>query len=912
MEEKEIKQVYFIYTQNGGNNNIKSIELNDNIIDCKELSKEIKEEYIQIIYCLKISKNKDENEIKISLIDNQNDSYNSSFSLIPSGLLEKENITLDDYIIFNLKFKSINDNKGKNLNQFSLAYDTQFYIFESQFKNEDKMLFGLYISTIYQVLLKYKQKFDFILKFFLEIYNNKKIPIIKCFFNNMKTILKNCEYVEHLEIAEEKLNVLNDAKKIRENLLANDEEKNLEEDIYIFLAYYYIHYKKKLFIKFINNKKYENKINISLKSNRNIFNNFTTKIINAELMDYAESGVELLSLMKLYPNIVECFKILTSFNIYLKFINFKQLERRAIGIMSIQEPNINDDINLLKEYFQNIIEYFKLETMFPLIIKEDFFIQYLKLYEENDNDFQKMIIIINMLNLYNLCNAIKFNIGQIFDNFINKGISLLKENKLKNLDFFNFIESAPTILFENEEFINNFHNGIEFNGINNEFVNQILNDDKYNLKINLGNSYYKIIQKIFDKLLAMKDLLVLRDWDIYENTDENLIEIFLKTIERIWINDPENNAFGLENLFAKEFAAASIKMKNYKSILDSIEEKISKEKIMAIYSNILIQEYKASNNFITHIKDYITNYDKITPRYIWFLTTTVKGKDLKAERLRKYLENDGKKFEVKYSDFALYPNNKVETIILFTNLKNYGIIPQYFKDSEYYKNSMRAKYDIEQNIFKDALVMLSNIEKIQELLEYCFTEKNEDDINKNMMLIINFQDKIEATKKYYDSLKLIGNYWETFFQKEKNDELNKLNKFINDFENKKLEMCFEEINLENPLLKYLNEAEEGKKLQGSIIFMEFYKSLNNINNERERFDLALKKFNELKKLGINSNLNSNIFENEIKEGVINAVKKNKDLLDEELTFIKNYFKFGENDNFDIAVIKDCIINLIDN
>ena len=198
---------------------------------------------------------------------------------------------------------------------------------------------------------------------------------------------------------------------------------------------------------------------------------------------------------------------------------------------------------------------------------------------------------------------------------------------------------------------------------------------------------------------------------------------------------------------------------------------------------------------------------------------------------------------MKYSDFSNFPNIFEERLILFINLKNYGIIPTYFAHSDYYKDSMKSKNYIEHNIFKDCIVMSNNLDKIKELLEIFFLDKDEDPFTGCYLIMINFQDKFGNAKKYYDSLKLVQNYWTKFFSKEKKEELTNLTKYLTEFENKKLVDCIKEIGLENPFLKYHDEAEEGNKLEKSIFFMEFYERLSDIDNEKKRFDLSLKIFN---------------------------------------------------------------------
>ena len=101
-----------------------------------------------------------------------------------------------------------------------------------------------------------------------------------------------------------------------------------------------------------------------------------------------------------------------------------------------------------------------------------------------------------------------------------------------------------------------FHNGIEFSEKDNDFINDILTKDKYNLQSILGNSYRKVFEKIFEKYIIPKDLVALMSWNIDDNIPEIILDIFLKTIKRIWLNYPENNMYGLFSLLAKEFGMA--------------------------------------------------------------------------------------------------------------------------------------------------------------------------------------------------------------------------------------------------------------------------------------------------------------------------------------------------------------------
>ena len=97
----------------------------------------------------------------------------------------------------------------------------------------------------------------------------------------------------------------------------------------------------------------------------------------------------------------------------------------------------------------------------------------------------------------------------------------------------------------------------------------------------------------------------------------------------------------------------------------------------------------------------------------------------------------------------------------------------------------------------------------------------------------------------------------------------------------------------------------------SIFFMSIYESYKDkyIDKDKEIFEKSLIKFNELEKLGINSDINS--LEKDLKDILIVSVYKNKNKLEDEINFIKLFFGFdsGEN-NFNIIKIKEELLKLL--
>ena len=928
MEEDEEKiNIYFIYGQKGEFSKIEYFELNEQVINAEILTKEAYGNYIAVLYCIEVIKSKIGNLISISLIDDKGELYISNIST--NSLKYAGNGKI--FFIYKLQFRPFEYNENNNLEQIILDYQEQFYIFRQQFKKDINILTNLYKSTFYNFLMRMEPTFNFILSFFFDIFDVDKYStypelkiVFKYFFQNMKIILGNSIFVDSLDISKSKLNILSDSENIKVKLLSifnhNDKEENMEENIILFLAYYYIHYEHKLFIKFINNKNEEEKYKIKniLKSNRKIFNDFSTKVINSPLMMEAEDGYELLSLVELYPNIIEFFKILTLEEIYNKFLEFQRNEQKAINVMYVLKPNKNDNMDLLCDYFKIIFK----KDFFPVIIREDFFVEYHKLFEKED--FPKATKLMEIINLcmVNLRKMNSIDFSMITQQYFQKGLELIKNKKLLNenlIDFLNICSRLKLIKDSSiiiELVFNYIPKCIILEEKKSIFLNKILNNDdfgEFNLKNYLKDYYYIVFEQVFEQFKTPKDLLQLLPWNINIYTPEEIIEIFLLTIKRIWLKYPENNMHGLDNLFAKEFAFSSLKVKNYMEIFEELEKKIEKKKLMVMYSQVLLKE-NSSFKFEEHITNFIrNNNDQFTPRYIWFLTSTEKETDNKIETLKIYIENEGQTLAVKYTDFIEYPNIAEERIILFTKIKLYKLMNQ-FRKTTYYKYSMNSKNYLNCIIYKDAVRMINNMNEIQKLLESYFIEKGEED-DFILIYLTNFIDEIDSAKIHYETLRDIQSFWKSFFPNEKKNNLKEIEESINLFEASEIRNCKDVIELQKEFLKYKNEAEEGKKLQQSIFFMEFYNICKTKEkNESKIYELSKEKFNELK-IWLENRGNLNLLSNDTKDIIVNAAYKNQNLLNEEMIFLCNYFKFGKNEgnnNYSMKIAKNEINNLVQN
>ena len=469
-----------------------------------------------------------------------------------------------------------------------------------------------------------------------------------------------------------------------------------------------------------------------------------------------------------------------------------------------------------------------------------------------------------------------------------------------------------------EELVKYFPEGIEFidnnedNNNNNDkkrnnFNEDLLIDDKYGLKDFLQDNYTNVFEKIFAKFVIPKDLIVLRHLNISDRTPDVILRLLLNTIRRVWLRDPKNHMYGLEdNLLTELFSKGSMRIKSFFNVIESLEREIVPETLMMIYSNILIKNKEIKYEFKQKIIKFIKQNKKDTALYLWFELCTCIDRFRGIELLSTNLK---KEFAVRYSDFVNYPKIPAERILLFTRLKNNHYIPENFSDSEYYKCSMDSINHLEKNIYKDVVIMFFNLQQILDLLINFFV-KNPKDKTQLDSSMIKFRDKIENAKIYYESLKTIEEFWESFFPNEKKEQLQQLRKQIIKFEKTKLEDVENEINLNKEILKNLPEAEQGKEFINSIFFRGIF---NRYKKDKETvgYKLSLVHFKNLEKLGENNDLN--VLKGELKQIIIDVADEKDNLLKGELEFIKKYFKFDENDkykNFNIKTLKKNIQNLV--
>ena len=801
MENDTFKK-YFIYCQEGNQNNIEKIEKNSIVKKIEKKEENLMNGRIYIIYCLEVASDYKEKPFTLIMIDG---ALNTYYKDIYPGTYKYD-------ILFNpLEKKEITP-----LNQIALSVMEQFNIFKNFIKKDGPEAFNKLISESieYSSRIAPNSYYNFILLLFSEMYDKYKLSpdifkeaIIK-YFKELKFYLfdqkksKNDKFskpniddnLKHLdifsnihEIRNELISITKEEKEKNAKIdVKADEKKEVKIDLKIdvFLGFYCIHFKPKSFINFVDitNENFED-IKSHLKSQKKLFNRFNSEIINFELLDEAESLDQIQSiLLNFIPNRLELFKVLADKRLYSKLTFLSQIEQSKIKLCKIQKK---DDIKKISNYFFDIMKLRKMEYYLPIVIDEAFFVDYCKLYSKKN--CENIRIIKNMLEKYNEMYKRKINIG-IDEYYHETGIHLIEKNELVNYDMLTFLNNDPYFKGEKNKIKNNLIDlicqGIVFNKNDKRFVNDFFNNkiDEIDLKKLFGYYYNKIMENIFKVFQKPKDLLSIKNLVFEEPVHEDLVELFLKAIKDIWLRNPKNNMFDEKKLIGDVFRLASKKFGFFEEIIDELEINISNSLLLPIYSEILYRKYDYSSDFKKHIIKYIESHNENNAISIWYHFTTLSNEEEKFEYLKKNLDE---KYAVQMDDFVPYPEKKTERIILFTSLINAKVFikNKNLRQLGYYKKSIESKSNILNLKYKDANSFYKDEEKNKALQSLLFNFFVGPDDELFINDLIDFSEKCGKGKHLFDSLKNLLKFWKTFFKKEKKNSIAELDKLIKQFEN---------------------------------------------------------------------------------------------------------------------------------
>ena len=920
MEEKDFSlkytfsnKIFFIYSCYY-RNEISKIKINQYLEDIKLLKEEKLGKKIHLVYCLILKKNYNKEPITLE-IDSKGVIYSTKI---------KFNDLLSEIFLFSIDFK--NKDMKNDLTKFTLSFNEQFKMF-SEIKNLKNLKIGFsddFFKNLCLSSFKFMSSFlnplnlDFLFNVLIYSYSiqkkNYKENLIKQFFNSFHIKLIDKTYKDIKYKKENKLNInfgneylsyFSNVEEILGELAKIGGEENIEK-IHLILAYYYLKYYPKNFINLVSLKNnYTKNLFENLTNNRKLFSNFTSEIINLDLFDEAGNINQIENLLKYLPNMEEFFKEFLNEVLFSKVALFSGNEGKNIDVLALINPNKDDDIEKIYNYFLIIMQYCKRDGIMIFKLRNDFFKTYADYYVKLD--LQNIKYVKEMYGKYSSMikpEDRKKMLEQLNGLYFETGLKVINNNKsLKNEEFINFLqESGKENINISPEL---FSEKIDLKIASEEFKNEFLNNDfkKFDLKATLRNNFYQLFTKIFEKFETQGDFLILKNWKISPNIDEGVLEICIKRIKTVLINQKKAKKItiytDLIDFYCNLFSISSKKFDNKLIyILKELEENFTSSKLIEIYFRILHKGnkvYPISDLFNDHLKDYIEKNSGGGALSLWYKLVIIDNSD----RLVYLYEHLKPEHAVKKEDFVVFPGIIEERISLFSYLSSAKYFTyDYITELDYYKNSINAKKDIIKLIYEQGMKIYNNYNQFFRLFKmFVPPEQYKEEIY--YLEYTSFYDQLSSYKVKYESLNSIKNYWNKFFPKSKNNEVSQLNEIINSLAKTQIDEFESKINNYNNYLTYLNEAQNGEKLQNSLFFNELYEACknkyNNVN-EKEIFDKTNEEFKKLKNLIIN--LNFNEIGEDFKSIIIKIAQKDKKGFIDELYFIQNYFGCNKNENED--------------
>ena len=847
-----------------------------------------------------------------------------------------------DNFIYIVDFKPFNQNSNKNIEQVTLPYKEQFIIFKKNIVDENIDLFKYLILSSLDFVLssslnnskedlvsKLNFEFDyflylFISSFFLnDIFPNEKLLnlFLKYFDLDLIDIEKSFNkndsnrYLIEEIIDKNALNPLNDFNSIFNDIKAKTEtekDDTINSKLDILLAYYFFIYKKSIFINFISdNNKRKTEVISNLNKNRKLFKDFSSEVMDFDIFNEANNMLEIQNLFFLFPNLPELIKVFATEELYYKICYLSKMEGKIYNFYKLLKPKKDDNIEILKSNVETLINLGKAFQHIIFNLSNDFFLGYCELFFEQNLKNIETIIEIYQFFRASIITQDESIEDELISYYYETGIHLIKIGKLTNDDIVSFVDKINK-LKKDLALPDEIYNSINVtNDIN--FINNFLNDD-----LNLGENCSKFVKGFFNKFKVLKDFTNIEKWNLNHCKNNEILFICFDKLKALWLEESQSKlSRDLCTFISKLFIYISRIKASFIDELINFEINLNNKKIfLDIFSLIL----KNDKDYIPDVlRNYIINYINYNikedePLSIYYKLLTLNT----SERIPFLLNNLKVDYSIKIEDIINYPNTINSRITLFINLFN----DKYFEldgwalqKTEYFKETAASKDQISTLKYKDAINACKNITTISNLF-LCFLPRRITEDNDYLIdaLIVNFYENCDQCKEQYNNLKIVLNYWKHFFNYAKRAEINELNNFLNKIENTPI--CkFNELELMiDSFLFYVNEAKTNDKLYNSFFFMGLYKNSSLIFEETEeanKFDYTLNiRFKELKKLGENSNIDDLPYD--LLTELIELVYKNNDRLDDELSFIKEYFEFENNANnfFDTNKIKRAFANRV--
>ena len=717
----------------------------------------------------------------------------------------------------------------------------------------------------------------------------------------------------------------------------NNLEK-LKEKLSFFFVSNYIRYNKKYLKSLIQSR--NRKIYL-----RNIFNYILKgelKINEINFKDKREMKKLIQDFLSICENIDEInyiikfednlFDILEFINKNIDLINNileKEEEENKNKVIILPDIDNNDNLDLILKPLSEIVEKFKNKT-YSILNYEKLFNDYYNLY--SDKSIEELCKLKSLINIFDKKNINDNIIENYYIQIHQKGINLIKSNKLNEKEIIQFIKKQDTFYIE-DKYKNNIHRDPTIF----KYIN-IIDNDK-NIELLKKNQILEIFLKSNNEKLIILYTTFLSQINKIKDF-EYLFKLFPEwSINRVFIN-LINKTF--ENLINSYFNEESITKENGKIFYD-------------IFQKILIYNSKNGFDVIPQLKLIESNFQKdfVSNFYIFLIKE-------KSEKLIQKIKNKIIAFFIEQQKSSLNPESLIYLALispdsyffqsLLNQMDNFILNEKdfyqkeenpkfilfklfYEKCSQLIKNNQKlleGRYIIETMKLKSKITYDLESGKVEyDLIDNLMDEEksffdkililadfNEDNAKK---LFKKIKENLRKCKDKFNIFENIADFYSVFY---KNSKMNIIKEIKENLKNhKQMNLIdiikFDECNFiknEEFNLKEAISESENIKYKYSCFFMAIYREYeekNSRESEDDIFNNSIVEFEEvIKKIVTHKKSGEIFFKIKYIDNILKCVRnKNNDMNDEIDFLCKEFPKINqENDNYIRANLLNDLIN----
>ena len=709
--------------------------------------------------------------------------------------------------------------------------------------------------------------------------------------------------------------LINRVKKAKDIIIDNEEDREKITKNYYFIILYFnnIFFKEEAKQMLNNNEIFECLIPILLNYSKNLTELELTNDECNKLIKKAENFNQILIsinyLGNRFKNVLQI--ILANFDFINKIIDDRIKENNneenlyKIKIENYVSPNPKDN---LEEIFNHLNQLIVLQINKKRKILEfipDFFMTYINY--NNNNNLDNLIYLKEILNILKKIEE-KFEFSIDLNQYIHEtGLILIEEKKLNNQQILGLI-SKDNYYQDKAYAKDNKHRTLKiFNGIDIQKPLDLNVWKAYNFHEMFKNQIDEFAKKIVSFVNHMKYFGILYDLFNINNLDNipsayiialkaRYLEIFQTYSNKECPNFIDDSA-QLIKLIHKNNA------KSMKDFLNELQKLLDINMINKIL--IKLSQQEIPNDLKKKIVDFFLKEKNVKPTTLIFLINNCKKLRMEIfQSMDQYILTEKDLFDENDNDKFIILKGLIDNKIIEKNYKKIG--------EKYIVKTMELLSEISSKLEKFEI----NYYVLDKFINNSKQENDEGKDERKLLDIISYiylkddgsakrtfsrlKSKKKEVQHIVDKYEKILKYFNMFFPKSKQALIKEIESIVSDITKSNSLNTYEE-KYKSELIKYEKYNEEALKMDlyiQSMFFVQIFKETkkqfeSNTNDEKQNLAEAKNKFNELKKLFEKDGLTK--INPQILEICIQAIKENKDYLENELEILQNIFLLEDED-----------------